>query len=332
MSPQLRRVITVAMVAIAAIAILVIVGDSRSVGKELHHFGWWSLGAALVLSLGNYAIRGLRWIVYCRWQGITTDTRLSLLIFTSGLSLAITPGKVGEVSKSYMLRELDRVPMTRSVPIVIAERVTDLTALLVLATVGALYYGIAVSAVIISAAVIFSGLALLAFPSLGQAAVHLATQLRWTRPLRARLLSVYEGLTAVCRPRRLTTATLIGIAAWLCECTGFALIVHGFPGATIDLGLAIQIYAVTTILGALSFLPGGLGVTEGAMTLLLVQSGQGITTAVAVAATILIRLATLWFGVFVGLVALGRVRKRIAAQVHDREAGAKLGLAPPPVT
>ena len=45
----------------------------------------------------------------------------------------MTPGKLGEVAQSYLLRETDGVPMARSAPIVVAERVTDLVALLVFA-------------------------------------------------------------------------------------------------------------------------------------------------------------------------------------------------------
>jgi uncharacterized protein (TIRG00374 family) len=85
---------------------------------------------------------------------------------------------------------------------------------------------------------------------------------------------------------------------------GFSLIIAAFPGTDVPLGLATLIYAVTTIAGALSFLPGGLLVTEASMTLFLVQSSGGVDQPTAVAATILTRLATLWFAVLIGLAAL----------------------------
>ena len=42
-------------------------------------------------------------------------------MFGAGLSLSITPAKLGELVKSYFLRELHGVPATRTAPIVIAE-------------------------------------------------------------------------------------------------------------------------------------------------------------------------------------------------------------------
>ena len=80
------------------------------------------------------------------------------------------------------------------------------------------------------------------------------------------------------------------------------------------------IYAATTIAGALSFLPGGLGVTEGAMTLLLVRSAAQIDQATALDATLLTRLATLWFAVALGLGFLAVARARIARRSRALEA------------
>ena len=45
-----------------------------------------------------------------------------------------------------------------------------------------------------------------------------------------------------------------------------------FPGAEASLKLCTFIYAAMTIAGALSFLPGGLGVQEGGMVALLVST------------------------------------------------------------
>ena len=72
------------------------------------------------------------------------------------------------------------------------------------------------------------------------------------------------------------------------------------------------IYAGTTIAGALSFLPGGLGVTGGAMTLALVEGTSKLDAATALTATLLTRLATLWFAVVIGVALLAVARRRIA--------------------
>jgi uncharacterized membrane protein YbhN (UPF0104 family) len=306
------RLVAAAIIVVAAIAALSITGDLRAVGDRLGRVAWWTVAVALALSLANYAIRYLRWALYLRIQCIDVPVESRVGVFVAGLSLAITPGKLGELVKSYLLRELHAVPITRSAPVVIAERVTDLTALVVLSLIGVAVYGVAIAATVASAAVIAGGLVVLSWPRLAHGLIALITRPRFMRPFRDRLIEVYDGISGLCRPARLAAATAIGGVGWLCEGVGFALIVHGFPGASIDVGLAMLIYAVTTIIGALSFLPGGLGVTEGAMTLLLVQSAQGLDTPTAVGAAILCRLATLWFGVVLGLGGMAWTRRRIA--------------------
>ena len=63
-------------------------------------------------------------------------------MFGAGLSLSITPAKLGELVKSYLLREMHDMPAPQTAPIVVAERVTDLIALLVLAVIGVAAYGV----------------------------------------------------------------------------------------------------------------------------------------------------------------------------------------------
>ena len=219
------------------------------------------------------------------------------------------------------------VPITSSAPVVVAERVSDLTALLVLAIIGVALRGVATSVVWVGGAVVGLGLIVLAWPSLAQRLIDLVTTPALLRRLRDPMTSIYRGIPGLCRPRRLAAATAIGIVAWLCECIGFAVVVGAFPGVHVDVGLAILIYAATTIAGALSFLPGGLGVTEGAMTMWLVQSAPGIDTSTALAAVIVTRVATLWFAVAIGLVAMVLARRKIAGSGAGKSAGA--GILPP---
>jgi glycosyltransferase 2 family protein len=106
----------------------------------------------------------------------------------------------------------------------------------------------------------------------------------------------------------------LSIVAWLCECVAFWLVLRGFssPEATVDasLKLCIFIYATMTIAGALSFLPGGLGVQEIGMVKLLIAQAHGLSEPTAAAATFITRVCTLWFAVIIGVVALVVMQRR----------------------
>jgi glycosyltransferase 2 family protein len=288
------------------------VGDVRHLGARLEGFGWWAFFAALGLALANYTLRFVRWQFYLRRQSVSVPLTSSALVFGAGLSLSITPAKLGELVKSYLLREMHDIPAPRTAPVVVAERVTDLIALLVLAVIGVAGYGVDPTLVAIAGAIIGFGLLLLAWPRPTRALITWVTTPTKLRRLREPLLETLENLVQLCRPVPLVIATAIAVPAWACECVGFALICNAFPGVHVELGLAVVIYAGTTIAGALSFLPGGLGVTEGAMTLALVEGAAHFDRASAVAATLLTRLATLWFAVVLGIGFLALARRRIA--------------------
>jgi uncharacterized protein (TIRG00374 family) len=297
---------------VICVAALSMVGDVRHLGERLTGFGWWAFAAGIGLALANYMMRFLRWQMYLTRQNVRVPVASSAIVFGAGLSLSITPAKLGELVKSYLLREMHDVPAPLTAPVVVAERVTDLIALLLLAVIGVAVYGVDPTLVALAGGIIGIGLLLLAWPRPTRALIDLATRPAKLRRLRTPLHETFDNLVQLCRPVPLVLATAIAVPAWACECVGFAIICNAFPGAHVDLGLAMVIYAGTTIAGALSFLPGGLGVTEGAMTLALVSGAAQFERSTAVAATLLTRLATLWFAVVLGVAFLALARRRIA--------------------
>ena len=309
-----RRWLWLLIAAVIGVAALSMLGDVRHLGDRLAGFHWWALIAALGLALGNYVMRFVRWQLYLRRQQVTVPLTSSAIVFGAGLSLSITPAKLGELVKSYLLSEMHDVPAPKTAPIVVAERVTDLIALLVLAIIGVAAYGVDPTLVIVASAIVALGLVMLAWPTPTHALIDLVTKPGKLRKLREPLHETLRGLGALCRPVPLLIATLIAVPAWGLECIGFAVICNAFPGAHVDLGLAMVIYAGTTIAGALSFLPGWLGVTEGAMAVALVEGAAKLESSTAVAATLLTRLATLWFAVAIGVVLLAVARRRIASR------------------
>jgi uncharacterized protein (TIRG00374 family) len=309
-----RRGIWFAIALVIAIAGLSMIGDVRHLGDALTTFDWSALAIALALALANYALRFARWQLYLHRQDVSVPLASSAIVFGAGLSLSITPAKLGELVKSYLLREMHDVPAARTAPIVVAERVSDLVALLVIAVVGAAVYGVAVRLALVTGVIIAGGLVLLAWQAPTRALIDLVTRPERLRRLRSPLHETLSHLAALCRPATLALATLIAVPAWGCECVGFWVICNAFPAASVSLPLASAIYAATTIAGALSFLPGGLGVTEGTMTLALVEVASHVDRSTAVAATLLTRLATLWFAVALGLWFLSLARSRIASR------------------
>jgi uncharacterized protein (TIRG00374 family) len=101
---------------------------------------------------------------------------------------------------------------------------------------------------------------------------------------------------------------VLGVVSWGAEGIGFHLVCRGLQ-LPLDVVTATGIYAIAALAGgAAFFMPGGIGGMEVVMTALLVARGAPLP--VALIATLVCRLATLWFAVLIGLAAAALLEAR----------------------
>lgn len=314
MKRLLGKVILGVVAGVAVYVAFSIWADARNVGRALANFHWSIALAALTLASLNYVVRFLRWHYYLRVLGLAVPAGHSLLVFLAGFSLTVTPGKLGEVVKAILLRESHGIAAARTAPIVVAERFTDLMGLLLLACVGIFTFETDPRFLVVGAGLIVFGLVVVSVEPIATFFLRLSGRVPLVRRLTHKLDEAYRTTAALLRPRPLILGFILSVVSWFFECTAFWAVVHGFDGARVSLQTATFIYASMTVAGALSFLPGGLGVTEAGMLALLGDLATGCSRSVSAAATFITRLCTLWFAVVVGLAALLLFSRR--ARVH----------------
>jgi len=299
--------------------------DVREVGSALSSYNYWTAATGLLLAALNYLVRFVRWHYYLGVLKVAVPWSESLLIFLSGFSLTVTPGKLGEAVKAFLLRESRGIPAIKTAPIVVAERLTDLIGLLGLTCVGVFSFDVDQRFVVAGVVLVAVALLFVTVESLAQLALGIAGRLPVVSRFSEKLKEAHASMSVMLKPKPLLAACALSLVSWLFECLAFWVIVHGFEGAAIGLRPATFIYAAMTIAGALLFLPGGLGVTEAGMLVLLGQLGTGVTRSVATAATFVTRLCTLWFAVAVGLAALMIFARQRKMQIDLPEASADSG-------
>ena len=124
MPAQLRQKIALSLIlALVVILALAFYADAPHLFDAFAKFEWRLFPLALFATLANYFLRFARWHYYLGVIGVQkVSPRDSLLIFLSGFSLTITPGKLGEVLKSFLLKSRFGTPVSYSASIVVAER------------------------------------------------------------------------------------------------------------------------------------------------------------------------------------------------------------------
>lgn len=315
-SGLVRKVMIGTLLGALVFAGLSLYADLSKLADSLSTFAWTAFAWALVLATGNYALRYLRWHYYLRRIDVDVPHGESALVFLSGFVMSVTPGKLGEVFKSLLLYESRGVSIARTAPVVFAERLTDLLALVILTAMGSLAFEQGVPVAVGGA--VLAGFVLLAssWRPLGELMLRVAERLPLIGRIAPRLREAYESLYVMTRPAPLLVATGLATVSWFLECVALMVLLDALPGGGLPLDASLFAYSASTIIGALAMMPGGLGVTEAGMTGLIETLSSGaIDAASATAGTMLCRLATLWWAVLVGAIAL------VALRVGNRAAG-----------
>jgi len=276
-------------------------GGWSAVSAAVGRVGGWQCGQIVGVVLLGYGLRFLRWQIYLNGLRHRLPWRPSLQIYLAGFALTITPGKAGEALRGVLLKRWE-VPYTNSLAALFSERLSDLLAMVGLALFGLSAHPEWLSMIVASLVLLACAGLLLFSPGLVSAIDHRIDQRHdfFSRLLRAAIVALNQSRRCH-TPRRLLGATLLSLLAWGLEALAFYWILHAM-GADVDLTFAMFTYAVAMLAGALSFMPGGLGSAEAVMVALLVSSDVGLPDAIA--ATVFLRLVTLWLAVGVGMLAL----------------------------
>ena len=282
-------------------------GGWHEVVAALAKIGLIGTSIALALSLVNYLLRFVRWQKFLAKLGHAVYWPESLRIYIAGFGLTILPGKAGEAIRSVFLKK-HNVSYPESLAAFFSDQLSNLISMVLLVSVGLWAYPQAQPVVVILGALILAILIFLQQATWLKALESLVQRKLPAKP--AKLIS--SGIEIVLHSKRCFSLPMllygisIGLVAWGAEGVAFYYIMHVL-GSDLTLQGALFIYAFSMLVGALSFLPGGLGGTEATMVALLML--HNIPQPQAVAATVLIRIATLWFAVALGILALSMTEK-----------------------
>jgi glycosyltransferase 2 family protein len=305
-----------------AFAALLYVGGSLWVGMDkvgdaLAMFEWVYIIPMALLTLTNYGLRFVKWHYLVRLLGVEMPLGENAWNFMSGLAMVISPGKAGELLKPYVVRARTGTPMATTIPALVGERITDGIAMLALAGIGITTYAAdKVHYLAIPAAIIIVGLLVLSNKRLTMLCVDIVAKVPFIGRAAPKLREMVVAARVVLAPVPLVVSIALSLVAWFAECIAFWLTFKGL-GVAASIEMSTFIYAFSTVAGAA--MPGGLGVSDGAMAAGAVTL-MGQPEGIAVAASLLVRAVTLWLGVFLGALALFKVSSMLGGKIELRAA------------
>lgn len=267
---------------------------------QLQKLGLWQVVILLALSLVNYVLRAVRWHFFAKCLGLPTDLWQNTRHFVGGFAMSVTPGRIGELIRMRWIKRETGWTFERTAPLALVDRASDLAAMALIlgATIalssGKVAYAFPVTFLALTAAIIVTRPVLLSGLANG---FYRTTGLFARVMVRIRRASVSLG--AFSTPKTMIVTVGLGLIGWFSEGYAFYLLLM-WMDADIGFWMAIMIFVFSTLAGGLTGAPGGIGGAEAAMIALLLM--EGIAPEIALPATAVIRITTLWFAIIIGLV------------------------------
>lgn len=294
-----RNIFIVIGIAILFYFVLLIYTD---IGKVLDSFSNFPssifIKVILLISVSLY-LKFIRWNSYLKSLKISLKKVDSILIFLSGLIMSVTPGRIGEIFKAYLVKKKYHISKSKTFSVVIAERGVEFIALIIISIITSVIYEFKYSFILVTTSIIILILVCVAVV-LRSKIFSTFMRVSYLQNRIDDLILFKNSLIEIFRPILFIKMLILSIVAWFIEFLGFYLIMNHFSDLS-NILISSFTYSISIVIGAVSMIPGGIGATEGSLSYLLILNG--FSGDMAVSSTLIIRIATLWFSVIIGFIA-----------------------------
>ena len=312
---HLEKWALLAIVLFAAVFAALAARDEQGFVSKLRAVDLRTLLGLLGLSLVNFLLRATRWKLFADRLGVCVSWRESTLYYFAGFAMTITPGKVGEFVRLWFLNRRYGYRIERTTPLIVGDWISDALAILMLAAVGISTFSAYAWVAAVAGGAVVLGAVLLLRPRLLIRAVGIAYgRTGRGKALFVRFRTALRQFGKLGSPGVLAGALLLGGLAWMAEAVAFYWVLSAM-GQPLPMLTAMFIFSFSMMVGVAILLPAGFGGMEGTMVALLLQTGMDLTPALA--ATALIRVATLWSAVALGCVVMPAALRLSAAEARS---------------
>ncbi len=282
--------------------IFIAYSDFEEFSINISQFDFSYLPIILAFVFLGIMIKSLRQQLLYKQIGVFISFKTGILLFISGLSMEATPGGSGELIKSYYLKKKFGYPLAKTFPTVIMERLLDLTGIAgILLIVGLLLDNYSI---ILLMLILLSTLSLI-FASgkkkkLFNFLLSIIEKIPVLKKQVASFSKSYQVFGELTSGKIMTKTLGLSFFVWM---TDAIMIYFIFVGFNLNFDIIFSTFSMysSLLLGVLTMIPAGIGVTE--VSFVEILKSEGVDTATSTSLVILFRLVTIWFLTVLGFCA-----------------------------
>ena len=243
-----------------------------------------------------------RWRLLCKNLEISVPIKTDFLIYLSGFALTITPGKIGELLRTQLLKDKTNTSRSNTVPIIFVEKFYDLIGAILFSTIGIINFPEIWFIILGGLSLILFIYLIISTSFIFKKFMKLLTKFNFTKSFVTSLSESQSTLKRSIRPKILLLSSLLSILYWSIVSVAVYFIFQALNFTSIDIFRIVSSYVLSHFIGALSFIPGGIGVAE--MSFAGFLHLNGIEFPLIATVVIISRIFTLWINIVVGFIAL----------------------------
>ncbi len=276
--------------------------DFSKIYDKFGSFNIIYLPLILTLVSLSWCVLFIRWTLLLKNLNVSIPLKSNFVIFISSFALSATPGAVGEVVKSKLLKNKFNVPISKTAPLIIIERTYDLIGAIIVSSFGISYIESGNIALLIFTIILVSLIILLRSKIIFTKLLSLLKKIKFLQNKVDGISNSYDSIQPSLNPKIFVSSTILSIIYWMFMGTSSYLVLLALDIDVISYFHMISIYSSSVIIAAASFMPGGVGIAEGSIAGLLTLGGVEISIGILIG--ILVRIFTLWYGVILGFILL----------------------------
>lgn len=297
-----NKLIIITIVTIAFYATLLIISDISSVYTKISKFKLDYLPLILTLIPLSWLTVFIRWHLLLKNLKISVPIKDNFKICLAGFALSITPGKVGELIKSQLLKSRFGISREKTAPLVLMEQFYNMLGLVIVSVLGIWYFEFSAYVMTIVSVLLFIVFVLISSNKIYFNCINKVSKIKFLFPYIKGLTNSHTIIIRSMRGKIFVIASLLSITFWFIESTIVYFVLLSFDIKQFEFFKIVTIYATSIILGVASFLPLGIGVVEGSLTSFLTI--QGIEVSISLTLVVFIRIFTRWIAVSLGFIFL----------------------------
>ena len=297
-----NRLILILVAAVGIYAIFLFMSDYNIISEKIYNFKINYLPLILSFVTVSWIPLIIRWHFLLKKCGIDIPFRKSIIVYLSGSALQITPGQIGELIKAQILKTNFNIPRTKTASVVLVEKVHDLIGAIIASIIGIIILELEIYLVIFASLVLVLIFFFMYYKPAFEFFLNRIIKTKFFSKYTENISESYEIIKNLTTTKVAICSIFLSITYWFIVSIAVYYTLLAFSVDVLNYLKVLSIFTTSTILGAITFIPGGIGVTEGSIAGLFILEGIHMSTALVLG--VMIRIVTLWYNVGTGFIAL----------------------------